>query len=112
MTTRPSRPVTGAVLAVLRFYQRAISPALPPRCRFTPTCSAYAVEAITRFGLARGSWLALRRVLRCHPYHRGGHDPVPSAVGTSESSGDTVRPAVSGRPTPATRRAVRQRPAA
>jgi putative membrane protein insertion efficiency factor len=65
---------------MIRFYSTAISPALPPRCRFTPTCSAYAAEAIERFGLVRGAWLALRRLLRCHPFHAGGHDPVPQAV--------------------------------
>jgi putative membrane protein insertion efficiency factor len=104
--------VTGAVLGVLRFYQRAISPALPPRCRFTPTCSAYASEAISRFGLARGSWLALRRVLRCHPFHRGGHDPVPPAVapdGHRERS-EVARAAGAGLPSSPTRRADRSRP--
>lgn len=67
------------VLLVLpiRGYQRFISPALPPSCRFTPSCSAYAVEAITRHGALRGSWLAARRLVRCHPFHPGGVDPVP-----------------------------------
>ena len=66
------------LLALLRFYRRRISPLHPPSCRFTPTCSAYAVEAIERYGAAKGGWLALRRVLRCHPFHRGGtYDPVP-----------------------------------
>jgi putative membrane protein insertion efficiency factor len=65
------------LIAGIRFYQRAISPLTPPSCRFYPTCSAYAAEAIERHGAARGSWLALRRLLRCHPFHRGGYDPVP-----------------------------------
>jgi uncharacterized protein len=69
-------------LVVIRFYRTAISPALPPSCRYTPSCSAYAAEAIERFGLARGGWLALRRLLRCHPFHAGGHDPVQSPVDT------------------------------
>jgi uncharacterized protein len=112
MTRQLSQVVTGAVLGLLRFYQRAISPALPPRCRFTPTCSGYAVEAITRFGLGRGCWLAVRRVLRCHPYHRGGHDPVPPAVGTGEYAGDQNSVADAVRPALVTRRAVRHRRAA
>lgn len=61
----------------IRFYQRAVSPLLPPSCRFMPTCSAYALEAVQRYGAARGSWLALRRLARCHPFCRGGYDPVP-----------------------------------
>lgn len=64
-------------LAVLRFYKRFISPALPPSCRFTPTCSEYSYEAIQRYGLLKGSWLGVRRLLRCHPWHEGGYDPVP-----------------------------------
>ena len=66
-----------ALLAVIGFYSRAISPALPPRCRFYPTCSAYAAEAIGRHGAARGSWLALRRLVKCAPWHPGGIDHVP-----------------------------------
>jgi len=66
------------MLALLRFYRRQISPYHPPTCRFSPTCSAYAMEAIDKYGAAKGGWLALRRLLRCHPFHRGGYyDPVP-----------------------------------
>jgi putative membrane protein insertion efficiency factor len=65
------------LLAVLRGYQYAIRPALGANCRFYPSCSDYAREALERHGAARGSWLALRRILRCHPYHPGGYDPVP-----------------------------------
>jgi putative membrane protein insertion efficiency factor len=69
--------VRSALLAAVRFYQRAISPALPPRCRFYPTCSAYAIEAIERHGALRGSWLAVRRLAKCAPWHPGGVDLVP-----------------------------------
>jgi putative membrane protein insertion efficiency factor len=66
------------VLAVLRFYKASVSPMLPPACRYTPTCSEYAMEAVERHGVLRGGWLATRRVLSCHPWSRGGYDPVPS----------------------------------
>lgn len=66
------------VLAGLRWYKRAVSPLMPPACRYTPTCSEYAMEAIDRHGLGRGSFLAARRVLSCHPFARGGYDPVPN----------------------------------
>jgi putative membrane protein insertion efficiency factor len=72
-------PVAGVLLAVVGFYQRAISPAFPPRCRFQPTCSAYAAEAIAVHGAGRGSWLALWRLLKCAPWHPGGLDLVPPA---------------------------------
>lgn len=65
--------------ALIRIYQRYISPFLGPRCRFYPTCSTYAGEAIRRFGMVRGGWLALSRLLRCNPWCDGGVDPVPSA---------------------------------
>jgi hypothetical protein len=61
----------------VRAYQRFISPALPPACRFTPSCSAYAATALERYGAVQGTWMALRRLARCHPWNPGGHDPVP-----------------------------------
>jgi putative membrane protein insertion efficiency factor len=74
--------VKRALLAVIGFYSRAVSPALPPRCRFYPTCSAYAAEAIGVHGALRGSWLAVRRLVKCAPWHPGGVDFVPPAPGT------------------------------
>lgn len=65
------------LVAFIRAYQLVISPALPPACRFTPTCSQYALEAIRRHGAVRGSWLAVRRLARCHPFNPGGFDAVP-----------------------------------
>lgn len=84
--SRPG-PVAAVLLAVVGAYRRWISPLLGPRCRFAPSCSAYAAEALTAHGAARGGWLVLRRVARCHPFNRGGHDPVPAP-------GPARRPAV------------------
>lgn len=65
-------------LSLIRFYQRSISPLYPGKCRFIPTCSAYALEAIEKYGAVKGGWLALRRILRCHPFYKGDiYDPVP-----------------------------------
>ncbi len=65
------------LVGLVRIYRLALSPLLPPSCRFHPSCSAYAVEALTRHGAARGSWLTARRLARCHPFCEGGIDPVP-----------------------------------
>jgi len=67
----------AAGLVLIRFYQRWISPYTPPSCRFYPSCSEYAAQAVERYGLVRGGWLAMRRLVRCHPFRPGGHDPVP-----------------------------------
>ena len=68
------------LIALVRFYRRHISPGTRPSCRFLPTCSAYALEALEKYGAAKGGWLALRRIFRCHPFHRKDYmvyDPVP-----------------------------------
>ena len=66
------------LLGLIHFYQRLISPYLPPRCRYIPTCSQYAVEAIEKYGVRKGGWLAFKRLMRCHPFHKGNfYDPVP-----------------------------------
>ncbi|MEA2175442.1 MAG: uncharacterized protein QOD00_3034 [Blastocatellia bacterium] len=64
------------LVSMLKLYKAAISPLLPPSCRFVPTCSEYAREAIERYGSARGLWMGTMRILRCHPFHPGGYDPV------------------------------------
>jgi len=66
------------LIILIRFYRLAISPFIPPHCRYTPTCSEYAIEAINRFGFFSGAWLAIKRIGRCHPWHHQcGYDPVP-----------------------------------
>ena len=70
----------AVLLFLIRFYRKHISPHTPPSCRYIPTCSAYAQEAIEKYGAAKGGWLAIKRISRCHPFHRGEHDffdPVP-----------------------------------
>ncbi|HXE91993.1 MAG TPA: membrane protein insertion efficiency factor YidD [Terriglobales bacterium] len=74
----------------LRAYKRLLSPLLPPACRYTPTCSEYALEALERHGVVRGSALALWRLLRCHPFVRGGYDPVPEPASSTSLKADTI----------------------
>jgi hypothetical protein len=69
--------VSRLLVLLVRLYQRLIGPGLPRACRYYPSCSAYAVEALERHGALRGGWLATRRIFRCHPFHPGGVDPVP-----------------------------------
>lgn len=86
---KPSR----LLLLLIRGYQRAISPLLPPACRYAPTCSQYALEAIGAHGALRGVWLALRRLARCHPGREGGYDPVPGVGGGRDGGADLQRDA-------------------
>ena len=65
------------ILYIIRFYQRWISPLLGPSCRFYPTCSSYAYAAFSTYGVVKGSYFAIRRLVKCHPFHRGGYDPLP-----------------------------------
>jgi len=68
------------LIGLIKIYQKVISPLTPPTCRFYPTCSHYGVEAIQKHGALKGSWLAIRRISKCHPFHEGGFDPVPERV--------------------------------
>lgn len=70
-------PIKALFIILIRAYQWLISPLLPPSCRFTPSCSHYGIEALQKHGLIRGSYLTIARILRCHPWSKGGHDPVP-----------------------------------
>ncbi|MBW4494041.1 MAG: membrane protein insertion efficiency factor YidD [Oscillatoria princeps RMCB-10] len=71
------------LMGLIRGYRIFISPLFPPVCRFQPTCSQYALQAIERFGPWRGGWMGIKRILRCHPFHAGGYDPVPEAAETA-----------------------------
>ncbi len=71
------RLLTTILIALIRAYKAVISPVLPPSCRYYPTCSTYAMEAIQKYGPVRGVWMGAKRISRCHPWHEGGYDPVP-----------------------------------
>ena len=76
-------PLTTAAVEAIRWYQRAISPLLGHACRYEPTCSRYTLEAVERFGVVRGTWLGIQRLLRCQPWAAGGYDPVPTHHATA-----------------------------
>ncbi|WML45735.1 membrane protein insertion efficiency factor YidD [Neobacillus sp. PS3-40] len=73
-------------ISLIRFYQIVISPLKPPTCRFYPTCSHYGLEAVQRYGAIKGGWLAIKRILKCHPFHPGGIDPVPDKWGKKKEN--------------------------
>jgi hypothetical protein len=74
---RRGSPLAWLAIGMIRLYQIVLAPILPPACRFTPTCSAYTLEAIRKYGFFKGGWLGVRRIVRCNPWHPGGEDPVP-----------------------------------
>ena len=95
MWKRLTPAITTALIWGVRAYRLVVSPLLPPSCRFTPTCSKYAIEALERKGLFTGTRMAVWRLLRCHPFHPGGFDPVERPAGTAEP---VERPVGSGVP--------------
>lgn len=82
------RVMRRVMQAPIHVYRKVISPLKPPTCRFYPTCSAYALEAIEKHGAAKGGWLAIKRIARCHPFHPGGFDPVPPASNEAADEGE------------------------
>ena len=88
--------MTRLVVAVIRLYKRCVSRFLPRVCRFQPTCSDYAIEALQTHGAWRGGWLAVKRVCRCHPFSTCGHDPVPPAPGRADGADQPTADEASG----------------
>ncbi len=88
------------LIRAIRFYQRAVSPLMGPCCRFTPTCSEYAVGAIEEFGSLSGGWLASKRILRCHPFGGQGHDPVPEVTASQDIAGEVCLQKTTSRDVP------------
>lgn len=93
MKTSWKRAPVSAAISLIQVYRHMISPLRPPACRFVPTCSAYAVDALTEYGLLRGSWLAIVRLVKCGPWHRGGWDPIPEHCGVSDAAQPQLRSA-------------------
>ena len=93
MTVNARTGVSGVVVATIELYRNMISPLRPPTCRFTPTCSQYAVDAVTEYGVLRGIWLALARLAKCGPWHSGGWDPIPERSDAGDGSRPELRSA-------------------
>jgi uncharacterized protein len=85
MSARKPAPATRVLMLLVSAYRRFLSPLLGPQCRFRPTCSAYSLEALQAHGALRGTWLTVRRIARCHPFHPGGYDPVPPRKGHEDN---------------------------
>ena len=79
-------PVRGLIVGLIHGYRYLVSPVLPSSCRYHPTCSAYALEAVSRYGALKGGWIALKRISRCHPWGGAGYDPVPGSSGNTTHS--------------------------
>ena len=77
------------IIGIIKTYQTLISPLFPPSCRFYPSCSQYALEAVSTYGALRGGWLAIKRISKCHPFHEGGLDPVPAKTATDAATAKT-----------------------